>query len=95
MSRNYWTPEQEEKLLATVDMLRGAVPSTVRVECRGCKACRAYKIEFAHFDVGGESLGDFYIVSRREDGSVARRFTRRAEAEEFVRLQVAGRFHDD
>lgn len=30
MSRNYWTPEQEEKLLATVDMLRDKLPKRVR-----------------------------------------------------------------
>jgi hypothetical protein len=30
MSRNYWTPEQEEKLLATVDILREKLPKRVR-----------------------------------------------------------------
>lgn len=63
----------------------------VRVECRGCAACRFYRIEMAHADIGGDSLGTFYLVMRHPEQTLARQFQRVAEAEEWIRKQVAGR----
>ena len=70
--------------ISTADPTVWDVP-TIRIECRGCTACDAYRIELD---------GNEYIVTRlpKDCTTILKRFTHSAEAEEWVRRQVAGRF---